>query len=751
MEYPFKDLLPQDEVTARAGYYRDWSHIDADTFHQISELAKFIREKGYGADTREAIAQALERVYHDAAMSGNANMEVSMARKNFKDLASRLDAGDQATLNALNEANRKIDNASGAVTMDNLTQEIKTAMTGGSVAVVGEGAVGSINVVNHSLPTTKLAVKGYLPKSLTYSLTDSDTRAESVDFHADSGTRIISTSSDVMFQVNLLTDSGQTPIHQSWVDEVTIAKDGNYMIRTKANSTDSLTKSHLELFSINILIFDDDVAVRKKDLKHVLPTHIFFENGAISNTGADDNTTIASTRLRSQNINLSAGDKISLTDTNLEMAIAIVGGSGYVDGWRSVVYEATEQITVRLMLRRKDNEDINPAEGNNGVVFESGQSPATRKDLRELQNNQVKHVTLTGSDDNSGDNFDNGYATLQHALDSGAKTIYVQAGNYHNQAVNATVKGVNILVTGGVEGNNKAIFTGADTINNWSEFEGIYRASYSGNKRFNDVFISKTLPVETTGLRPTYNAVLWEGNNLEDDYKMKPVLTIDECKSEKGTFYYDGTHVYVNAENINAEFNAVRLDNGINITGDNVKMVGIVSDFVTNMPMNLHNVSHLQAINCGALHSSSADGFGLNNTYGKLMNCVGAKNRNDGFNNHYTGNIVLENCSGINNYDDGASPHEDCKLTIYGGEFRGNGKGGVSTASNGKAYVYNAKLIGNRYGLYNSGGEIHSSNNLIKDNETALLHTGEVFISISDVYVNNTTELAVGSTPVETY
>ena len=146
MEYPFKDLMPLDEATVRDGYYKDWTHIDANTFHQISELVKFIREKGYGADTREAIAQALERVYHDALISGNANMEVSMARKNFKDLASRLDAGEQVALNALNEASRKIDNASGTVTMDNLTQEVKTAMTGGSVAVVGEGAVGMVNL-----------------------------------------------------------------------------------------------------------------------------------------------------------------------------------------------------------------------------------------------------------------------------------------------------------------------------------------------------------------------------------------------------------------------------------------------------------------------------------------------------------------------------------------------------------------------------------------------------------------------------
>ena len=113
MEYPFKDLLPREEATARQGYYKDWTHIDADTFHQISELVKFIREKGYGTDTREAIAQALERVYHDAAMSGNANMEVSMARKHFKDLASRLNASDNKLSSAtaqVIQTDQRVDN-----------------------------------------------------------------------------------------------------------------------------------------------------------------------------------------------------------------------------------------------------------------------------------------------------------------------------------------------------------------------------------------------------------------------------------------------------------------------------------------------------------------------------------------------------------------------------------------------------------------------------------------------------------------
>ena len=155
MEYPFKDLMPLDEVTARDGYYKDWTHIDADTFHQIAELVKFIREKGYGSDTREAIAQALERVYHDAIESGNANMELSMARKHFKDLASRLDASDDkltsTTAQLAQKANKsgvREDTGTRPINVNEMDTETKQLFTGGAVAVVGEDAVGRENIKN---------------------------------------------------------------------------------------------------------------------------------------------------------------------------------------------------------------------------------------------------------------------------------------------------------------------------------------------------------------------------------------------------------------------------------------------------------------------------------------------------------------------------------------------------------------------------------------------------------------------------
>lgn len=181
MEYPFKDLMPLDEATARDGYYKDWTHIDADTFHQISELVKFIREKGYGADTRESIAQALERVYHDAAISGNANMEVSMARKHFEDLASRLDASDDKLTSATTQLEQKVDKGNVSVSDINknlgkldqtfMTEEFLQQMAGttpinavpadGSITTVklAQNAVERGNIKDNAIGNSKIAIR----------------------------------------------------------------------------------------------------------------------------------------------------------------------------------------------------------------------------------------------------------------------------------------------------------------------------------------------------------------------------------------------------------------------------------------------------------------------------------------------------------------------------------------------------------------------------------------------------------------
>lgn len=74
--------------------YRDPSRLDPNGNFSITQLVKFIREKLFGIDVREAIAKALEKVYEDASKEGNANMEVSQARGIFGLLKDRLDNSD---------------------------------------------------------------------------------------------------------------------------------------------------------------------------------------------------------------------------------------------------------------------------------------------------------------------------------------------------------------------------------------------------------------------------------------------------------------------------------------------------------------------------------------------------------------------------------------------------------------------------------------------------------------------------------
>ena len=60
MEYPFKDLLPIDEVLEREGYYKDWTHLDPEVFYSLTQISEYIKTKGYGVDVRLLISQLAE-------------------------------------------------------------------------------------------------------------------------------------------------------------------------------------------------------------------------------------------------------------------------------------------------------------------------------------------------------------------------------------------------------------------------------------------------------------------------------------------------------------------------------------------------------------------------------------------------------------------------------------------------------------------------------------------------------------------
>lgn len=85
---------------------------------------------------------------------------------------------------------------------------------------------------------------------------------------------------------------------------------------------------------------------------------------------------------------------------------------------------------------------------------------------------------------------------------------------------------------------HKVVFEGADYLNNWEAFsENVYRQSLLTAPNFYQVFVDQTLSPVSTSSRPAPNAVLWEANNFNIDYKMTPVLSLIECQSTPMSFY----------------------------------------------------------------------------------------------------------------------------------------------------------------------------------------------------------------------
>ena len=127
----------------------DFSHLtDNELLNGIKALniPDYIRKKSYGVDVRETLAQMTEMLMQLAYNQG-------MNPQEAQDFVYRI--------------NNKI--SKGEVAMSDLTQEVKEAMTGGSVAVVGVDAVGTENLKDMSVTATKLDVKyDFFPSKLNF-------------------------------------------------------------------------------------------------------------------------------------------------------------------------------------------------------------------------------------------------------------------------------------------------------------------------------------------------------------------------------------------------------------------------------------------------------------------------------------------------------------------------------------------------------------------------------------------------------
>lgn len=151
--------MTTEEATGRLNLYDDTTPLP--NTKNINILVEGIRKKTRGADVRESIAKALEVTYETASKDGNANMEVAKARGGFDTLSQNLlsinASADAANQKASQLINDKVDkNGAAQITWAMLAQDAREQISGNKVAVVGNNAVSSANIVNGSVTDAKL-------------------------------------------------------------------------------------------------------------------------------------------------------------------------------------------------------------------------------------------------------------------------------------------------------------------------------------------------------------------------------------------------------------------------------------------------------------------------------------------------------------------------------------------------------------------------------------------------------------------
>lgn len=151
--------MPQNEAEGRLNLYDDVAPLE--NTQSIDVLTRAIRKKTRGADVREAIAKAIETTYTDGTSNGNANLEVAKARGEYETLNQRLQdiqttAKSSQELGERNDDNKVDKNGSGQIKWANLAQDAREQISGGKVAVVGNNAVSTSNIVDGAVTDTKL-------------------------------------------------------------------------------------------------------------------------------------------------------------------------------------------------------------------------------------------------------------------------------------------------------------------------------------------------------------------------------------------------------------------------------------------------------------------------------------------------------------------------------------------------------------------------------------------------------------------
>ncbi|WP_302739102.1 SGNH/GDSL hydrolase family protein [uncultured Clostridium sp.] len=121
----------------------------------IQNYLNQIKNAVFGKDVRQSIHDAIKQCYDDASINhDNANMEVKLARGSHTTLNDRLNESEKNQDNLSSQLDTKA-SKNEVFSMANMGQDVKEAMTGGSVAIVGNNMVLRENIVDGEVTADK--------------------------------------------------------------------------------------------------------------------------------------------------------------------------------------------------------------------------------------------------------------------------------------------------------------------------------------------------------------------------------------------------------------------------------------------------------------------------------------------------------------------------------------------------------------------------------------------------------------------
>lgn len=311
----------------------------------------------------------------------------------------------------------------------------------------------------------------------------------------------------------------------------------------------------------------------------------------------------------------------------------------------------------------------------------------------QVRSRDTVWVSTDGSDSNTGE-AGSRYRTINKAIASGAKTIFVYAGTYR-EAINVSNSGGELEILAKPIYDDKGelkkdviIDLGKELVLLADSNLNLVRVAYPSTSAdfIYRAFVSKeehlVYSEATNGdtfLSTGYSCNLWSG-----DTKLIPVLSLEDCQKTPGTWFYDGETVYANAAAGTFTLNDGSAQYGMYFEYmGKVKLMGITVKHARADAVRLKGCTDSEVSRCVFGYSGLYNGLAFENSSGVVRNCEAKFVRTDGFNIHGVGTVDFIDCVSHDNGDDGISHHDESGGIVLGGEYYNNVKGGVCSPTFG--------------------------------------------------------------------